>query len=258
MNDLQNLRHNVKFQTRISNSLFWVPVCTMGCSHYTNDKVKEWVNCTPEEKRKLGLNLYESIQLLYLSNFRYVDEYKLISLDKKQWEFYKPAYETVRDNYGNCAAICAWIKYICENAYAHSGFLHFIREDGHGHVVNYFLYDGAYFIVDVTAMVRAEEPCLENGEKSELRKIKGYFPICIMTEDLQFYINYHTKVEHLRGHQVRHFLIDGYGYVPPINVIRNEYGITMNTAYHAKALDKNSVIEHVEVNEPGYEPNWIV
>lgn len=258
MNDLRNLCHDAKFQISITNGLFWVPICTIGSSRYTNEEVEKWIKYTPDEKRSLGLNLYESVQLLYLSHFRYENDYKLVPLDGKNWEFYKPAYEAVRDNYGNCAAICAWIKFMCEEAYTHSGFLHYIREDGRGHVINYFLHGGAYYIVDVTAMICAKdtELCLDNGEKSELRKIKGDFPICIMTKDLRFYNNYHTKIERLRGHQVRHFLIDGYDYVPPINVTMNNQGITVNTAYHAKALDECSAIRHVEVTAPEYEPKW--
>ncbi|WMJ86451.1 hypothetical protein [Anaerocolumna sp. MB42-C2] len=250
MKDLENLRYDANFQVQISKGLFWVPVCTLGNSRYTNEEVLGWVKYSPDEKKRLGLNLYESIQLLYMSDFRYEDDYKLILFEDKKWEFHKSAQEAIKDNYGNCAAICAWIQYMCEDAYVQSGFLHYIREDGCGHVVNYFYLDSAYYIVDVTAMVRTKsiEVCVENGEKSELRKIKGEFPICLMSEDLQFYYNYHTKLERLRGHIVRHFLINGYDYIPPISVTKNDQGITINTAYHAIELDENSVIKHTEVN----------
>lgn len=258
MNDLRNLRHDAKFQIKIANGLFWVPVCTIGNSHFTNEEVECWIKYSPETKKELGLNLYESMQLLYLSRFRYSDEYKLILLNDTNWEFYKPAYEAITQNSGNCAAICAWVKFMCEKAYAHSGFLHYIREDGRGHVVNYFLHCGNYYIIDATAMIRAKntELCLETGNKSELRKIKSDFPICIMTENLQYYVNYHTKLERLRGHQVRHFLLDGYDHIPPINVTMNDQGIIINTAYHAKTLDECDIIKHIEVSAPEYEPKW--
>lgn len=50
MKDLENLRYDANFQVQISKGLFWVPVCTLGNSRYTNEEVLGWVKYSPDEK----------------------------------------------------------------------------------------------------------------------------------------------------------------------------------------------------------------
>ena len=85
-----------------------------------------------------------------MGNFTPSDDNVRIFENGIDWEHHKPGYHAVRTNTGCCATDSNWLRYILDGDYEEVGFIATSQHDGSGHVYNYILQDGWYYIIDLT------------------------------------------------------------------------------------------------------------
>lgn len=148
--DLRTLRHDADFSEEVFDGVFWVPANTLGESRYTNAEIYAMLQESPEQKREKIATLYEALQLYQVGNFTSSDDNIRIEENGLFWEHHKPGYHAVRTNTGCCATDTNWLRYILDGDYEEVGFIATSQRDGGGHVYNYILQDGWYYMIDLT------------------------------------------------------------------------------------------------------------
>ena len=148
--DLKTLRHDVSFDVEVFPGVRWVNAATLGTSRYSNQEIHGMLDASPEEKRDKISTLYEALQLFQVGNFTGSDDNVRIFENGINWEHHKPGYHAVRTNTGCCATDSNWLRYILDGDYEQVGFIATSQPDGSGHVFNYILQEGLYYIIDLT------------------------------------------------------------------------------------------------------------
>lgn len=155
MKNIGNYRNDADFKVEIYPNVFWIPLNTLGKTHYTNEDVISFVSLSPEEKRaKIG-NLYEAIQLFQLSSFRGVFDNINYVRGNFQWQIHKDGKNAVISNEGCCATDTNWLAYMLEGKYESIGSFCYANTDGNGHITTYIKHEGWYYFIDMM-MCRAD------------------------------------------------------------------------------------------------------
>lgn len=154
--DTWNLRDGADFEVEVYNGVWWVPASSLGNSRYTNKQIASIVNFNPAVKKAIIGNLYEAIQLYQICDFCSDTNEDTLNVRVKdtsngyRWEKHCPGYYAVALNRGNCSTCTNWLIYLLEDDFEEWGTFHFQDADGSGHVINYFVYDGYYYFIDMT------------------------------------------------------------------------------------------------------------
>lgn len=148
--DLARLRHQAAFQVEVANGVWWVPAAHLGQSRYTNQEIAGMLQFKPEEKQARIATLYEALQLFQIGQFADANDNQRILENNIHWEHHKPGYHAVRTNEGCCASDTSWLNYLLRGDYEQTGMIAYSQSDGNGHVFNYILHEGYYYIIDLT------------------------------------------------------------------------------------------------------------
>jgi len=190
--DLKTLRHDANFEVEVSEGVYWVPAVTLGTSRYSNMDIYNMLDLSPEEKQQKISTLYEALQLYQVGNFTPSDDNVRIFDGGTNWEHHKPGYHAVRTNTGCCATDSNWLRYILDGDYKEVGYIATSQRDGSGHIYNYILLDGWYYIIDLThyhvtgpLVTALESGVLDNYYASDY--ILGNIH---KTQDIQKYVDY--------------------------------------------------------------------
>ncbi|MGL4738612.1 MAG: hypothetical protein ACRCW2_14260 [Cellulosilyticaceae bacterium] len=173
--DIGNYRANINFIVEVFPKVYWVPVCSLGGTRYTNQEIRKLVTLSPEDKYKQIANLYEALQLFITSEFKGVldNQTHIISQDEEQWEIWQThtsGKDALRSNQGCCATDTNWLAYLLKDKYEDIGAFGYSIEDGNGHVTSYIKHKGWYYFIDfmLCRPDSLEYCCIENGSKEEL------------------------------------------------------------------------------------------
>lgn len=148
--DLMTLRYDADFEEEVYPGVYWVPARSLGDSRYSNADIFQMVDHSPEDKQAAVSTLYEALQLYQVSGFISADDNIRMGENGIAWEHHKPGYYAVLTNNGCCATDSNWLHYILAGDYDEIGYIATSQRDGSGHVFNYILQDGWYYMIDLT------------------------------------------------------------------------------------------------------------
>ena len=148
--DLVTLRYDADYVVEVYPDVYWVPARSLGNSRYSNADIFQMVDHSPEDKQAAVSTLYEALQLYQVSGFIYADDNIRMGENGIAWEHHKPGYYAVLTNNGCCATDSNWLHYILDGDYDEIGYIATSQRDGNGHVFNYILQDGWYYMIDLT------------------------------------------------------------------------------------------------------------
>lgn len=190
--DLKTLRHDAAFEVEVSSGVYWVPAAVLGSSRYSNMDIHNMLDAAPEEKQENISTLYEALQLYQVGNFTSSDDNVRIFDGGINWEHHKPGYHAVRTNTGCCATDSNWLRYILDGDYEEVGYIATSQRDGSGHIFNYILHEGWYYIIDLTHY-HASGPlvtALESGELNNYYTSDYILGNIHKVKDIQNYVDY--------------------------------------------------------------------
>jgi len=190
--DLKTLRHGAAFETQVSDGVYWVPAVTLGESRYSNAEIHSMLGAAPEEKQQRISTLYEALQLYQVGNFTGSDDNVRLFESNINWEHHKPGYHAVRTNTGCCATDSNWLRYLLDGDYDEVGYIATSQKDGSGHIYNYILQSGWYYIIDLTHY-HATGPlvtALESGDLANYHHSDYILGNIHKVRDLQDYVDY--------------------------------------------------------------------
>ena len=190
--DLKTLRHDAAFEVEVSDGVYWVPAVTLGSSRYSNAEIHKMLSATPEEKQGHISTLYEALQLYQVGNFAPSDDNVRMFDGGIMWEHHKPGYHAVRTNTGCCATDSNWLRYILDGDYEEVGYIATSQRDGSGHIYNYLLHEGWYYIIDLTHY-HASGPlvtALESGQMNDYYRSDYILGNIHKVKNIQDYVNY--------------------------------------------------------------------
>lgn len=194
--DLKTLRHGVDFEVEVSPGVFWVPASALGTSNFTNAEIHKMLPATPEEKQRDITTLYEALQLYQVGNFAPSDDNIRIFEGNINWEHHKPGYHAVRTNTGCCATDSNWLRYILDGDYEEVGYIATSQRDGSGHIFNYILHNGWYYVVDLTHYHASGSPMMtavEDGNMNSYRNTDYILGNIHKVKNIQDYVAYTQK-----------------------------------------------------------------
>ena len=148
--DLMTLRYDADYVVEVHPDVYWVPARSLGDSRYSNADIFQMVNHSPEDKQAAVSTLYEALQLYQVGGFASADDNIRMGENGIAWEHHKPGYYAVLTNCGCCATDSNWLHYILDGDYDEIGYIATSQRDGSGHVFNYILQDGWYYMIDLT------------------------------------------------------------------------------------------------------------
>ncbi|MGM9588137.1 MAG: hypothetical protein ACI3VA_11725 [Candidatus Limivicinus sp.] len=148
--DLMTLRYDADYVVEVHPDVYWVPARSLGDSQYSNAEIFQMLQASPEDKQAAVSTLYEALQLYQVGGFASADDNIRMRENGIDWEHHKPGYYAVLTNCGCCATDSNWLHYILDGDYDEIGYIATSQRDGSGHVFNYILQDGWYYMIDLT------------------------------------------------------------------------------------------------------------
>ena len=148
--DLVTLRYDADYVVEVYPDVYWVPARSLGDSRYSNAEIFQMLQASPEDKQAAVSTLYEALQLYQVGGFASADDNIRMGENGIDWEHHKPGYYAVLTNCGCCATDSNWLHYILDGDYDEIGYIATSQRDGSGHVFNYILQDGWYYMIDLT------------------------------------------------------------------------------------------------------------
>ena len=148
--DLVTLRYDADYVVEVYPDVYWVPARSLGDSRYSNAEIFQMLQASPEDKQAAVSTLYEALQLYQVGGFASADDNIRMRENGIDWEHHKPGYYAVLTNCGCCATDSNWLHYILDGDYDEIGYIATSQRDGSGHVFNYILQDGWYYMIDLT------------------------------------------------------------------------------------------------------------
>ena len=257
MYDCNNLIANATFRTKISPGLYWVPFNIFGFPTRTTEECKKLISLSPHEKQIRINNIYDAVQLFQVSQF--VDELDVIfeSIENQLWEFHKPGILSVKDNHGCCSSAASWLNYMIDLIYPEKGYISFLRPDNTGHVINYILYNGIYYIIDMSSMAipNVSRLCPETGVLNDYLAAKVVTGVCFETNDLNNFVKFHSKIQKYRGYLFHYYMTNPLEYFPTSLIPRQKTTIYL---YEGQKLleEETPELKYEYIKPPNYSPNW--
>lgn len=197
--DLKTLRYEADFRVEVSPGVYWVPAASLGGSRYSNSEIHGMLSASPEEKQERVSTLYEALQLYQVGNFTPSDDNVRIFENGINWEHHKPGYHAVRTNTGCCATDSNWLRYILDGDYEEVGFIATSQPDGSGHVYNYILHEGWYYIIDLTHYHASGSPidtAVEDGDLAGYNATDFVLGNIHKVQDINDYVLYVQQTFH--------------------------------------------------------------
>ena len=147
--NIGNYRNDADFEIKVGEGVYWVPVCSLGKTRYTNAEMSAFLELTPEEKRERIGNLYEAVQLFQLSRFEGVLDNDDRFVDGWHCSKHTAPRDAVANNRGCCATDTNWLMWFLDGKYDHVGALHYGQQDGNGHIISHFVHEGKHYFIDM-------------------------------------------------------------------------------------------------------------
>jgi hypothetical protein len=257
--DTINLVHNAKFEVFISRNLYWAPVNTLGSTKYTNYDIRQFLNYSPQEKKKLISNVYEAIQLFQISRFEEKIDVLHLDYHGKKWEHHKPGYHAVLSNNGCCSSMASWLYYLVGDKYPQCGYFGYYRPDGSGHVYNYFYHEGHYFLLDINAMYykNAVHCCRETGNKADFLKTKYITGCCYKAYGLEDFIRFYSRILKYKEFEFAYYQRPATDYLLPcFSRFLDNGDIEMTVTEELGVINETKKIKVIQDTGPNYSPNW--
>ena len=117
----------------------------------TSDEISALVGKKPEEIREAIKTIDDLINYCAASGFSRSNagDYKVFDEETHiQWHTNTSGYQTIKINRGNCGACSNLAAYTLDGDYDEIGFINWQGDNG-GHVINYILEDGTYYVFDM-------------------------------------------------------------------------------------------------------------
>jgi hypothetical protein len=257
--DTINLVHDANFEIVISPNLFWVPVNVLGITEYKNCDIRQFINYTPEEKRKVIKNVYEAIQLFQICRFEEKIDVLRFEYNGKEWEHHKPGYYAVLSNTGCCSSIASWLHYLVGGRYPQDGYFGYSRPDSSGHIFNYFFINGYYYIIDINTMLynNAYKCCKETGNKRDFINTKYITGCCYKTTDLHAFIKFYSRILRYKNFEFLYYTQPPDNYIPPISSrFLDDGSVEITVTDEIEVLNETQGIKIIREPGPNYSPNW--
>jgi hypothetical protein len=258
--DTINLVNDVNFEIFVSHNLFWVPVNTLGKTRYTNYGIRQFINYTPENKKKLIGNVYEAVQLFQVGKFEAKSDVLSFEYNGLNWEHHKPGYYSVITNNGCCSSIAAWLNYLIGDRYPARGYMGFSRPDGLGHIFNYFFVNNYYYIIDISAMVynRAYNCCRETGDKEDFLKTGHFNGCCLRANNISDFINFYLRMLKYKNVEFLFYKLPPLECIPPSYAKINDNGnVDILVSNVLEVLSETQKVKIIYNDGPNYSPNWM-
>ena len=222
-----NLRHNADFETVIAPGLTWVPINIFGKCHYSKSELKEIMNSLPESAYKLN-NLYEIVAGFQYMDFQEKTTNTLTVYNGMEFEVYESPEQAIEKKYGVCSGIASWLNYFLKKMFDSAGYIFFMRSTLSGHVINYFIYEGFYYIIDLNVLLpkyRQDIP-IEDGNFSSFCSKKFFSGCLLKTKDLKCFIRFYEAYTAVANASFIFFKIEDHT-LPPIGKTYTDNQITL-------------------------------
>ena len=259
--DLRFLLHSGHFQIQISKDLYWVPVNTIGSPQHSVQDIRDISMCTPQQKRAYINTLYDAVQLFVACNFHDLLDIVVIEENNIEWEHHKPGYYAILTNCGCCASDAAWLRYLLFEKYQDVGYISFSRPNGSGHVFNYILSDGWYYLYDLCPLTEKyiKNVLVESGKMADFLKAKYVTGALLQCRQLESFALFFTRLQ-LRGGFDHLFFKHSGAEVGPISTIIKG-GITTilmpeNAGITPLLMPNTKTIQSKFVSHPKSIPDW--
>ena len=259
--DLGFLLPSGHFQVQISKDLYWVPVNTIGSPQHSIQEISDISMFPPQEKKEYISTLYDALQLFVTSNFHELLDVVVIAENNIEWEHHKPGYYAILTNCGCCSSDAAWLRYLLFDKYQEVGYISFSRPNGSGHVFNYILTEGWYYLYDLCPLTDRyiNNVLIESGKMADFLKAKYVTGALLKCRQLESFALFYKRLQ-LRGGFDHLFFKHRSPEVGPISAI-NKGGITTilmpeNAGITPLLTPNTETIQSKFVSHPQSIPDW--
>ena len=221
MFDTWNLRTEADFNVSIAPDLFWVPVNSFGKCKYTKEELKTLASSLPYNANKFN-NLYETIAGFQLIEFKEKNTNIIKTINETTFVDYDSPEQAILKSYGVCSGIASWLNFFLNRFFDESGYIFIYRSTLSGHVINYFVYNGYYYIINLNVMLKKykNQIPIEDGDFSMFCK-KPFFDGCLLkTKNLKSFVRFYEAYTSIANVDFLFLKIDDYK-IPMMNIEYN-------------------------------------
>lgn len=226
-----NLHESAIFKTRVYRGVTWVPINTLGVSHYSNSTMKCMIEArnndlTSEEIYKKISNLYEFIQFIQLSDFQVKEDNVFSDSEGLIWESHNNGLEALKQNGGCCASVAALVNTTLKKRYDLIKIIVIITLNGSCHVLNYIEDNKKKYIVDAYAMTNEYKKYIpvESGKLSDYLQSKILTGVLLEVDSLEDFFEFYRRYSIKKDNCYDFFFVEN-DVVPCISLIRENEDI---------------------------------
>ena len=204
--NIRGLVHDAKFKVKLANSLFWVPLNTLGYSKYkTSDFTTDDI-VDIEYVRSIISNPYEAFQYLNAIKFKEIKDVYYKSEKGILWEHHIDGNTSITHRSGCCTSVAAALSVLLEGRFEKMGYIFFIRPDTSNHALNYIFINEKFYIFDSSACVYGDSETIafENGNLASLKN-RIITSICIEADSLESFVCFHRRIHLYNKHRFIYF-----------------------------------------------------
>lgn len=212
-------------------------------------------------KKEYISTLYDALQLFVTSNFHELLDVVVIAENNIEWEHHKPGYYAILTNCGCCSSDAAWLRYLLFDKYQEVGYISFSRPNGSGHVFNYILTEGWYYLYDLCPLTDRyiNNVLIESGKMADFLKAKYVTGALLKCRQLESFALFYKRLQ-LRGGFDHLFFKHRSPEVGPISAI-DKGGITTilmpeNAGITPLLTPNTETIQSKFVSHPQSIPDW--
>ena len=148
----------------------------LGGTTLTAEEAYALLDCTPEEVKERVKTAGDMLMYMLTARIGDCGGDRTKTVNGKEWHYNLNAFEVMEQRLGNCGSAANLANYLLEGDYEEVGFIlhaYYIGEGG-GHVYNYFLYEGSYYIVDFSWYIFANYEPSNDFHVVKLSKLEDY------------------------------------------------------------------------------------
>lgn len=168
-----NLNVNAKFKVPVSSvssvadNMYWVPAGSLGKPDTITKELIEMKGQPKKLKEEID-NVFEVLAYVQAVRMNNYSGNETIYTDNKRWEISASPEYTIKNNEANCFAMSNTVAYLLEDDYDEVGIVWWTIPGRGGHLYNYVIHQGNYYIFSALAYTMAEPgergyPGNENG-----------------------------------------------------------------------------------------------
>ena len=148
----------------------------LGGTTLTAEEAYALLDCTPEEVKERVKTAGDMLMYMLAARIGDCGGDRTKTVSGKEWHYNLNAFEVMEQRLGNCGSAANLANYLLEGDYEEVGFiLHaYYIGNGGGHVYNYFLYEGSYYIVDFSWYIFANYEPSNDFHVVKLSKLEDY------------------------------------------------------------------------------------